>query len=181
MNYDERHDREELGKMSVEELSNEYVKRFKEELLIRIEDIPGTVSNLIDNAADEIIFGAVGMSKKSNGCWEVSHTNGQATAIGKALGDLAVEQLQLAVPAFLKGIVENTRSRWRDALRREYTDQLYTAISEKFKELIAESVEVRCSSMTDELTEAVKKFEDADIAARVLKAAKKKNKKAPGE
>lgn len=109
--YDEEREaelkeRKRLEKMSVEELKIELDARMKESLIEAIEKLPERIDRHLDEAGWRIICTALGVKKDSwdNNKWEID-SHPEKTAIAIELGEHAMEQIKLAIPGFIQGLV----------------------------------------------------------------------------
>lgn len=102
----ERKERKRLEKMSLEELKVELDARMKASLIEAIEKLPERIDRHLDETAWRIICTSLGVKKDSwdGGKWEID-SHHEKSAIAIALGEHALEQIQQAIPGFIKGLV----------------------------------------------------------------------------
>lgn len=125
--------------MSLEELKKELEARTKAALVEEIEQINTTVVSLVQQHARDIIAGALGFDARW-GRWEVDRTNQRQSAISNALGQLALEHIQLVVPDFVAEMkVEISKVDFmQSAGRRDYAEQLKRLIADRMYKFVEE-------------------------------------------
>jgi hypothetical protein len=108
-------------------------------LVEEIANIRPTVVSIVQQHAKEIIANALGFSS-SFGRWEVDHCNARQSAIGNALGEAALEQIQMAIPDFIfdyKAILKK-EDFLLGAGRRDYKEQMVRRLSQHMDKWVEE-------------------------------------------
>lgn len=105
----------------IEELRVAYDAALREEIEHKLPRLADTVDAIIEEGAREIIFAALGITKRY-GEWEVDHCNGRKTAIANELGERARAHIKENFPAVLAEFAKPPKN-IVTAVRKEFAEQ----------------------------------------------------------
>lgn len=148
-------DEKRLQKMSIEELKVELDTRMKDLLIKEIENLPEKIDRHLDQAAWDIICTAMGVKKDHwhDSKWEIeSHHKGTALAV--ALGEHALEQVKMAIPGFIEGlVVGDPKIRGlKTAYQRSYKEHLAELMNNKVWEVAHKRAEKRFVEIMEKIS-----------------------------
>jgi hypothetical protein len=139
--------KKDLTRMSVAQLTAEYEKNLKEELIRAIENVEGTVKAMISECAAEVIGKNLGMKRLSYGSWEISryHTDGK-------FADLVTNHANTFIEANGDALVKTYMARLTkedtSELKEYYKTRLYEMIEEKLETKAQEDSEAIFAKLT---------------------------------
>jgi DNA-binding TFAR19-related protein (PDSD5 family) len=127
----------------IEEMREAYDAKLREEIEKGLPRVKDRVDAMIDEGAREIIFAALGITKRWNE-WEVDHCNGRKSAIANELGEQARKRIKEHFPAVLaefakppKNIVATIRKEFAE----QYEYQLIRLVRAQAESVAAEHAE----------------------------------------
>lgn len=147
-----------LQKMGVEELKAELDRRTREALAHEIENLSSTVERLVNQNATKLLLASLGFAE-SFGRWEINRTNGNESQISAAIGNAAMQALQLAIPDFIKDYVtELSKTTFlQDAARRDFSHQLHRYTMDYVHKWIEEEAKTQSQKIIAVLKEGLDK------------------------
>lgn len=138
-----------LQGLTIEELKAELDKRARLLLAAEIENLPSLVSTLVHQNAKHLLLALLGF-EESFGRWEVKRNGDRASPIAAAIGEMAMQQVQLAIPDFIKEFMTTLskeefiqgagRKDFKWQLNRAYTDHVIKWIEEEAKTKSQETI-----------------------------------------
>jgi len=139
----------------IEQLRSEYESTLRAEIEAAIlpENVKRAVDRVIEEAAMQIIYAALGIEKRY-GQWEVDHANGRKTAIANALGEHAMSLIKSAMPAFIADFKVSQRE-LKAALKKEFNEQFDAHLERMVRERAREAAEVEATRLMDAFREEV--------------------------
>lgn len=126
-------------KMSIQDLQVELDRRTREELALALEDLPNTVRQLVNQNATKLLLASLGF-EESFGRWEVKRGSDRVSPVAAAIGEAAMQTLQLAVPDFVKEFIADLQKAefLQTAGRRDYSHQLSRGIADHIHKWVEE-------------------------------------------
>lgn len=135
----------------IEELREAYDAKLREEIEKGLPRVADRVDAMIDEGAREIIFAALGITKRWNE-WEVDHCNGRKTAIANELGERAREHIKEHFPAVLAEFAKPPKNILA-IVRKEFMEQYEYHLTRVVRDL----AERAATEHASELIEAFKR------------------------
>lgn len=117
----------------IEELREAYDKKLREEIERGLPRVADRVDAMIDEGAREIIFAALGITKRYDE-WEVDHCNGRKTAIANELGERARARIKEHFPAVLAEFAKPPKN-IAAAIRKEFVEQYESHLTRVVRDL----------------------------------------------
>jgi len=148
-------DEKRLQKMGLEELKAELDTRMKDSLIEEIKELPERIDRHLSQAAWDIICAAMGVKKDTwhDSKWEIESSS-KGTALAVALGEHALQQVQMAIPGFVEGlVVGDPKLRGvKAAYKRSYKEHLAELLNQKVWEVAHKQAEERFVEIMEKIT-----------------------------
>lgn len=152
---EEQAEENRLRSLSVVQLRKEYDKKLRSELTKAIQSIPGTVRGYTEQVAQKVLTASLGIKKDTwhNSQWEVDHNNPKS-AVGNAIGQIILEQLNLAIPDFIASVLSERKDLpdIKKLMRKNYDDRLANLAREGIYKAAVEAAQQRWGEIQAQVT-----------------------------